>query len=223
MEFIEMGDGMKLYFSSNDFINSFNTDFEDFKNVYPDADMNGFITVNISFYRVCIENTEYVTLETGEAIIKSELLGTNSIPEILQKISNSQKVVDEVKRKQAYFSFNAILNFLTTKLNQIDQKEIPDNIPLMDFSNAKGTEKIVMLQQLGILDFLKTQQPFIQSTNKLAEVLSGITGENATTIQSYINPMNDARNDQKNNPMAKPKLVSKVNQTLINIGYIPPK
>jgi len=213
----------KLYFSSIDFINNFDSDFKSFENIYPGADMQGFITENISFYRVCIENVEYIKLKTGEAFIKSEFLGTNCIPEITRRIKNPQKVVDEFERKQAYFSFTSILNFLNDKLNKTDKKEVLPTTPLLDFSNSKGTEKIVMLQQLGILDFLQTQQPFSQSTNKLAEAISGFTGEQASTIQSYINPMNDSRNDQKNNPMAKPKLVSKVNQKLISLGYIPPK
>lgn len=102
-------------------------------------------------------------------------------------------------------------------------KVLPEPIPLIDFSDAKGTEKIVMLQQLGILDFLKNQQPFMQSTNKLAEVISGFTGEKAETIQSYINPMNNPTTAQKNNPMTKQMVVSKINQKLISIGYTPPE
>lgn len=104
------------------------------------------------------------------------------------------------------------------KDKKIKVKEV--KVPLLDLSNSKGTEKIVMLQKLGIIDFLKEKQPFIQSTNKLAEVLSGITGEKAETIQSYINPMVSPGTSQKNNPMKKEKLVSKVNQNLINIGYV---
>ena len=73
------------------------------------------------------------------------------------------------------------------------------------------------------LDFLKSKQPFIQSTYKLAEAISGFTGEKTETIQSYINPMNDSTNLQKNNPMTKQKTVSKVNQRLISIGFNPPK
>ena len=109
------------------------------------------------------------------------------------------------------------------RLKHKKQKSKAEKQPLMDFSDSKGTEKIVMLQQLGVLDFLRTQQPFIQSTNKLAEAISGFIGEKSETVQSYINPMINPTTSQKNNPMTKEKVVSKVNQKLITIGFNPPK
>jgi len=89
----------------------------------------------------------------------------------------------------------------------------------IDLSDTKATEKIIYLKELGILDILRNKQPFNISTNSLASVLSAITGENNTTIQSYINPIMNDKTEQKNNPYNKTKTVNKVKAQLIHIGF----
>lgn len=95
--------------------------------------------------------------------------------------------------------------------------------PSIDLSDTKGTEKIIYLQKLGVLDFLKDKQPFSTSTNSLASVLSAITGENQSTINPMINPIFNPNNNQKNNPLNTQKTVEKVDKQLINIGFNPNK
>ncbi|WP_312557491.1 hypothetical protein [Empedobacter brevis] len=90
---------------------------------------------------------------------------------------------------------------------------------LIDYSDIKAKEKIIALKELGILDYLKKEFIICQtSTNKLSEVLSLLTGEKASTIQSYINPMNDVTHKQHNNPYSNTKTVEKTKDKLINIG-----
>lgn len=107
----------KLYFSLDEFKNCFNTDFENFKSIYNDANLEMFVKENISYYTKCIENTEYINLNDGNYFIKTEFLGSNTIDEILNKIKISQNEINEIKRKQFNFSFQAILEFLNEKLN----------------------------------------------------------------------------------------------------------
>ena len=105
------------------------------------------------------------------------------------------------------------------ELNQIGQsKDLP-----IDLSNSKGNEKIILLEKLGVLNFLKEQVPFNMSKNALASVISGFTGMKLETVQSYINPINNPGVNQKNNPLSKPKTVKKVIEKLNNIGYNTPK
>lgn len=96
-----------------------------------------------------------------------------------------------------------------------------DNTALIDNSNAKATEKIIYLKELGILDFLIETEPFNLSTNAIANVLSSITGEKAGTLQSYLNPIKNPTAGQKNNPLNNTKNVDKVKQTLIKLGFNP--
>jgi len=104
-----------------------------------------------------------------------------------------------------------------------NEKEKTIKTDTIDYSETKGTEKIIFLKQLGILDHLKEKQPFDMSTNALASAISGFTGIKAGTVQSYINPINNPTTDQKNNPLNTEKAVQKVNNKLLSIGYKPPK
>ena len=94
---------------------------------------------------------------------------------------------------------------------------------IIDLDNTTITEKIIYLQKLGIIDFLKAKQPFQSSTNSLATILSAITGAKATTIQSMINPMLSKDVDSKNNPLNSIKPVNRVESQLIKIGFNPNK
>ena len=98
-------------------------------------------------------------------------------------------------------------------------KPLSNSESILDFSDSKGTEKIIMLEKLGILKFLREQEPFIRSTNSLASAISGFTGIKANTAQSYINPMNNPTAIQKNNPLNKEKNVNKVIQKLTSLGF----
>lgn len=100
-----------------------------------------------------------------------------------------------------------------TLINNIDLENI------LDYSNTGANEKVIALKELGIIEFLQNNNPICQtSTNKLAEVLSLLTGEKAKTIQSYLNPIINNQTSQKNNPYNNTKTVEKTKDKLINIG-----
>ncbi|SEA96569.1 hypothetical protein SAMN05443667_113106 [Flavobacterium gillisiae] len=103
---------------------------------------------------------------------------------------------------------------------KIEQKGIIVNKlveSLLDLSDSTATEKIIYLQKLGVIDFLRKKNNI--SINGLASALSAITGEKATTIQSAINPIISKDAGQKNNPLNTDKTVKKVEKQLINIGF----
>ncbi len=117
------------------------------------------------------------------------------------------------------YQFN---NLIIKKINEIKSKQTSkqiEKIQNIDLSDTKGTEKIIILEKLGILNYLRMKEPFNNSVNALANVLSAITGEKQTTIQSYINPILQVECDQKNNPLNKLKTVEKVKQKLLSTGY----
>lgn len=96
---------------------------------------------------------------------------------------------------------------------------VDENVELIDYSNSNGTEKIIFLQRLGVIDFLKEKTLFQTSTNKLAEYLSAVTGERTDTLQSYLNPIINKNVSQKNNPLNTISTVNKVENKLINMGF----
>jgi hypothetical protein len=142
-------------------------------------------------------------------IIKDYLLETENIPFFVKFYNDLKKDYIDCK----------ILELLLLKRNELttDNSEKSD----IDLSDTKATEKIVMLHKLGVLDFLRNKEPFNLSINSLATALSGITGIDSKTIQSYINPIYSNRTNQKNNPLNSIKTVDKVDQKLISIGFKP--
>jgi len=124
-----------------------------------------------------------------------------------------------VKRDKNLLSVaSSFISFLDSKLNQNETI-----MPNIDLSDSDGTEKIIMLYKMGIFDFLKKQEPFNTSKNSLANAISGITGMEEKTVQSYINPIDNPKTVQKNNPLTHTKTVKKVIQKLNSLGYIPIK
>jgi hypothetical protein len=108
------------------------------------------------------------------------------------------------------------IKFFQDKLKLIQLLEKEEYI---DLSIEKNTEKIILLHQLGIIEFLNNKAPFNTSVNKLATIISAITGIKPTTTQSYLNPMLNENTDQKSNPLNTTKSVEKIKQKLLSIGY----
>lgn len=120
-----------------------------------------------------------------------------------------------------------ILKFVIYELAKVMQSfETKNDLNnAIDLSDTKGTEKIIMITQLGILDFLKEQQPFL-NVNALASVISGITGVKQVSVYPMINTIikkdsNINMISQKNNPFNTKKTVAKINQKIISAGFIP--
>jgi hypothetical protein len=105
-----------------------------------------------------------------------------------------------------------LLEYKKQLLNPNEKEE------LLDFSDSSVSEKIIYLHKLGVLDFLRKKSPFIHSTNKFAEYLSAVTGENVGTLQSYLNPIYSPQTDQKNNPLNKKAAIERIEKHLNIMG-----
>ena len=128
-------------------------------------------------------------------------------------------------REKEYTGYNPdyfyIIECANTYFNDLFyNKNKNENLDLLiDLSEATATEKIIYLHKLGVIEFLRTKQPFSTSVNSLAIILSSLTGEKSGTIQPMINPMLSKKVDDRNNPLNSKKAVSKVEQQLIKIGF----
>ena len=101
----------------------------------------------------------------------------------------------------------------------LDVLNSQDSHKLVDLGHVRATKKVIFFHLLGVLNFLKTKQPFQSSTNALASVIGEIMGENPATIQSYINPILNPEADQKNNPMMRERSVKEVKLKLQDLGF----
>ena len=147
------------------------------------------------------------------ANFKNEIESNNVTIETYRFLAKYDGMVEELNKSKQHYQF------LTSWVKQ--KKEVPSSTESsqIDLSDATATEKIIYLQKLGVIDFLRTKQPFNTSINSLATVLSAITGSKTSTIQPMLNPMLSKKVVDKNNPMNSTKTVEKVESQLINIGF----
>ena len=131
-------------------------------------------------------------------------------------------VIYKIKQQDVKCFFEIEINKNEYRIAE-KQKELINNfslsetIHLNDFSNSKLTEKIIALNELGVLNYLKEIEPFNTSINRLAEFLSLCIGEKTTSIQSYINPILN-NSDKVKSPYNTSKTVDIIRQKLIQIG-----
>jgi len=122
--------------------------------------------------------------------------------------------------KEIIISFFLIKNIKRLLLNPLlsnHDKEIKFKNFVIEY--PKGTEKIVMLHKLGVLEFLRNKAPFNTTTNSLASVVATITGIKQPSVYPMLQTIFTPSNIQKNNPLNSIKTVTKVEQTLTSIGF----
>ncbi|WP_157485887.1 hypothetical protein [Flavobacterium soli] len=222
---------MNIHYTFKEYEQAYQSLLDKFINEYEDNSELDFLAIQLENYNTYVQHV--TLLEYGGDVKLPEyiLRGYSMIKELEDKIYKqdeiSPRMYDYEMIDKLYRSFKKIIQFINSKKEKIKNedltiptKEISEEI---DLSDSSGIEKIIMLYKLGILDFLKTKSPFKSSTNSLASVISGITGVNTTTVQSYINPINNPNVIQKNNPLDSSKAVEKVEVKLLNIGFNPAK
>lgn len=128
-------------------------------------------------------------------------------------------LISEQLRKNFFYSNQRKLEFIVDYCGT-PELEVPEQeATILDYSNNSNAEKIVFLHELGILEFLRKQQPFGMSTNKLAEVVSSFTGVKQTTAQSYLNPIFSKDVDKSKSPLTDKNLKT-VSEKLMKMGFI---
>lgn len=122
---------------------------------------------------------------------------------------------------------NTIYNFRYSHYEDIDDDYshhdelmgIEQSDEIIDLSDTSIVGKIIYLEKLGIIDYLRSQKPFNTSVNSIATVLSAVTGAKATSIQPMLNPLLSKDVYNKNNPLNSMKKVYSIENILLNIGF----
>ena len=167
---------------------TFESRFMEYKKVYVDTKLIDFSALEVP----------YLTNNT-----------CNSLFRMLNKI-NKKRVTDSTEKK---------FEFFRDKFEKIDAliiKPEPELEP-HDLSDSNISEKIALLYELGIIDYLHKKGGKPHTVNSIATVLSGITGIKAKTIQSAINPFINTVSTSKGTP-AKSTL-TKAKEKIIDLGF----
>lgn len=122
--------------------------------------------------------------------------------------------------------YNLLLNRLTELgynmegILDINRAAKPKVSPIeseIDLSDTNRKEKVIYLNELGIISYLKDHFHRANlSNNQLAGLLSAITGVKQDTLQSYINPLLNKDNKivQSNNPYTNQENVDSIRTIL---------
>ena len=161
-------------------------------------------------------NTMFVEADQKEIFINKQILAVkNDIDENKEKIL--KRIHTDLYHKKDSI-YNSYLRLLENKLNEQPQQT---ELEPLDLSDTSAVEKIIYLNELGIIDFLKTKPEFIGSTNLMATILSAITDVKASTLQTSLNRLNNNDTDDKNHPYRTKTTVERVRQTLIDKNIKP--
>jgi hypothetical protein len=136
-------------------------------------------------------------------------------------------LLNEKAKREVYIAIQNRIDFLKQrafeigfKINENGTRErLPQEpIELLDFSDSNIPTKITYLYELGILEMLQKKNKK-GSINKLAELLSGVIGEKATTIQSYINPILAPTDVEQSKSAINNEKIEKVKFVIQELGF----
>ena len=128
-------------------------------------------------------------------------------------------VIEDIEKwKNFSFSKERIVNFIDNKLNNetTDDKEI---IPENDFIDTPKLERMIILEKLGVIDYIKSLQNNPDNEKQTAEILSSFTGINSGTIAKNLGVMLGKKNDtDKNSPYKNPINLQLANKKLTSFN-----
>lgn len=108
------------------------------------------------------------------------------------------------------------------KLYDANFGNVGHNLPeAIDLSDIKAIDKILFFYKLGIIDFLRGQQPFTSVPDKVSQIISAITGINIDSVRPMVRPLINNDLDDNKNPLNSKNAVNRVEKHLINIGFNP--
>ena len=171
---------------------------------------------------------------TGLDIIQNQMFSKPSnklelSPKIIQLSENSKLGGDMVEMINVLFYRASILILWRDKWKvilgggrsegDIEIEKLYEEGILDEDIEMMVKQKVVLLNELGILDFLKEKKPFNTSTHALSRVIAKILNSGRTTISPYVSDLINGNTESKNHPYNSEESVEKVKEYLIGLGY----
>lgn len=197
----------------------------DYYNLQNEINYFEYLRLLISRYEEKYSGERYLTINldvaTPVTFKDGEDAGSIKTKNIIHRIYKNEPIYEMI------IQYSQIINFLKVELEKeiiklktpksltpevLEPAEVPEN----DFSDNKLKERIIILEKLGIIDYIKSMQEKPETLTHTAEILSAFTGLSSGTLYSYILPILQAnRNDSdKNSPYKDPENLRRANKTL---------
>lgn len=100
--------------------------------------------------------------------------------------------------------------------------KIENEIPEYDFSDNEDKVKLIILEKLGVIDYIKSIQQKPATISHTAEILSTFTGIKSGSLYTYLRPMIcPVRDDyDKNSPYSNAENLPKANRQILKLKII---
>lgn len=141
---------------------------------------------------------------------KGREIAPENVEYLLQvKKEKTNQIISRTKRELLS------LNNYKERLNGFNFEEYDS----LNSSDSSAVKKIIYLNELGIIDFLRTKTKVGISNGNLASALSEITGVKASTIKSSLNRLPKDHKIDNKHPYYTTKTVDNVKNHLIKLGF----
>ncbi|SNV42992.1 Uncharacterised protein [Chryseobacterium taklimakanense] len=134
---------------------------------------------------------------------------------------------DSAKYENYKISVIRIYDWINDRINAPEPQQIAPTpepeTPEFDFSDTEPKARVIMLEKLGIIDFVKSLQQKPDTIQHTAQILSAITGINSKALYSYLLPMLQPIRDDgnKNSPYKNPENLQQANKQLLKMKLKP--
>ena len=140
---------------------------------------------------------------------------------------NGQIIFDLKKYEDFGFTIRRILNDIKIKLEKSNNAPVhyEDEVLYDDHTSLSIKQKLIVLQQLGIIDYIKSIQTTSENITHTSQIIAYIIEGKEKTIKSYLNPMlTEAEgNFSNNNPYNVPQNKIEANKALSKMKIDPSK
>ena len=176
----------------------------------------------IEFLKEFEDNTELYYIKESEAFNNKLIF---EISDFLKNIKENNEDKEDLLQlcRNRLNTIGRTKEFLEQRKQELEteskENKTIKNVQDIDLSNSNAVEKIIYLNELGIIDFLRTKTKAGISNGGLASVLSGITGIKAETIKPSLNRLSNNDTIDNKHPYYTTKTVEKIKTFLIKLGF----
>lgn len=177
---------------------NYESDLKVYLDSYEDNTEIAFLEVDLYAHK---QYLKHLLTKTADYIVKDE----DKINQ--QKVNTQKRIIDFIENK-----------LLALKGKVSTSSSIESEI---DLSDSNAVQKMIYLNELGIIELLRKEPCFASSVNNLANVITAITGEKHSTIQPYLNALLSKTDAENKHPYYTKSTVEKIKNQLINLGVKP--